>query len=914
MQAQRYVNIRKNMCISLCHLNGCITLCQIAEIYDFDATTYFVRDPQKKPGATGVGAEKAATRPRWAPTETIFVPLNELVGVSYKLSHVDVLSNLGDDTICDRCKRHIVGSSVIQCDGCNPVIAAVRFPSGLTGMGRQMKCHKGFLCVPCDEDLGRKAEWHCSSCMKGQCSYFENWGHNIDEPGILRAPGTVSAMCLPSNYWTYGPGTMPSEVYLREVSDRQLRRHNATQRLSRSGGEQAVQAACVILRFFRMHFLSRRNQERVLSVVNALADSGILTLRGTENLDDVDRCQLPRTLKCLEARAASVVVSPKDIEVSAVRLSISDLRQLKTEVTVHRSNPAKVLQDLILEAGFPDGSFNLTFGGAKRSQYCDQDGVEVFGFEAYHGSRWQQLKATVPNDTVVLGVTVWSDGVASQGRGLHPIMVSVNNFPRSLRGGPNGTALLATSTKIPIRKPRGSDHNEKLDPEQKRLHKTLKSVLATLCLAELDGLCQAPVDFMYRLKDGSLSKRRTQVRVIAYSADMAEKDDFIAVGKEDCHVCYGYSNATGSGQGGPGSPNRPHMSLDSDRYCGTALRRTVQETSARQGHCMKIARSHGVTAATAEAIRLGVRYDVPCFMERLDSAFPWHAGGVCASLGYDRLHNMLTGLYPRFIILLDEMFLQNHRSTAELQSPEDVRNYTDMVVSSAGPRQGSPAYDSGFYACKNVGGLKGHDVKSIVELLPLAYMGNDDLLPNKAMRERTLRLHYALLRVTGTMSTEQFTSDDELRSLDTAIRNDIIKELHWMMDTLGEEKCKGHGFDLSKVHALGDIVRTMRDFGSVAIVDSNDGERSVKKTKEAHAHVHAVSEEDSDLSLMQNVGALHADAGLASGADRQKSSSTSASVAVRTARPNFVQTVSMDVASRIGIGAVFTRTYRPRKR
>ena len=110
-------------------------------------------------------------------------------------------------------------------------------------------------------------------------------------------------------------------------------------------------------------------------------------------------------------------------------------------------------------------------------------------------------------------------------------------------------------------------------------------------------------------------------------------------------------------------------------------------------------------------------------------------------------------------------------------------------------------------------------------------MGNDDLLPNKAMRERTLRLHYALLRVTGTMSTEQFTSDDELRSLDTAIRNDIIKELHWMMDTLGEEKCKGHGFDLSKVHALGDIVRTMRDFGSVAIVDSNDGERSAKKNE-----------------------------------------------------------------------------------
>lgn len=435
----------------------------------------------------------------------------------------------------------------------------------------------------------------------------------------------------------------------------------------------------------------------------------------------------------------------------------------------------------------------------------------------------------------MLCISLHSDGVASGAQEKYPFSLTVENFPTASRPGDRTQRVFGMGSHADIRKARGSSIPENLNPQQKVIKYTLGSRVAAEELADLEVLAATGAYFFIRTNNGSLLRIKLFIRVIFWKADMAEQQALVALRTYDCTSCYGHQHAISNGKGRAGTANRPHMDRSVGGFCATALKRTVKNVAKRQALCVMIARNQNFTAGDAQSSVLGVRFLVQNSLSRLFNLIPHGAGGSYTLFGFDRLHGLHTGIFPKACFSCDCLMLKFHAEADEFKSNEDVRDEVDNRLIRLGPRYGHPSFKSGFWGSGDIGHTKGGEVAALIQLLPFVFAGCDLLIANRDIRVIILELLCTLARFGIEAYTRQYYTDAEHVALDARIRR-CLDLMHLVMDAIltGGGRVihvPGFIFDIPKVHRFMGFLRDLLLFGCLRNIDTEGGELSMKLLK-----------------------------------------------------------------------------------
>jgi len=623
----------------------------------------------------------------------------------------------------------------------------------------------------------------------------------------------------------------PAHAHTLEIEDRKRRHENAIGRFVRFGGMQAVESAAHLVSMYRTNCISLGVQQQMLTSMHDLNDLSLLV----EDKGSPVTLMLPRTLTALYERASARRYLDDDIQITKTFLCMAFLSQTAMTVPIVRSNAASIIQSILLDEAYPPGSFHLSFSGEPQVHYCDQFGTEIHGHEPWHGTRWRHLLKTVPVGGYILCISVHSDGVASGAQEKYPFSLTVENFSTLSRPGDRTQRVFGMGSHADIRKARGSSIPENLNPQQKVIKYTLQSRVAAEELADLEVLAASGAYFNIRSLDGSQRRLKLFIRVVFYKADMAEQQAITAVRTYDCTSCYGHQHAISNGKGRAGTDNRPHMDRSNGGFCATALKRTVKNIAKRQALCVMTARNQNFTAGDAQSSALGVRFLVQNSLSRLFNLIPHSAGGSYTIFGFDRLHGLHTGIFPKACFACDCLMLKFHAEAEEFRSNEDVRDEVDNRLIRLGPRYGHPSFKSGFWGSGDIGHTKGGEVAALIQLLPFVFAGCDLLIADSGIRVVILELLVTLARFGIELYTRQYYTDAEHVALDARIRR-CLDLMHLVMDAIltGGGRVihvPGFIFDIPKVHRFMGILRDLLLFGCLRNIDTEGGELSMKLLK-----------------------------------------------------------------------------------
>ena len=375
----------------------------------------------------------------------------------------------------------------------------------------------------------------------------------MDEPSYLRlVEGALWMNSVPKGNVSR---ISPADAFQLEVDDRQRRRENALSRFTKFGGIKSVESASKLVNIYRNNFVSLGMQQELLTSVHELHDLRLLV----EDSGTPVLLLLPRTLTALYERASACRFLDDDIQITKSFLCMEYLSQTAKTVPLVRSNVGTIIQSILLDDAYDPGTFKLSYRGEREVHYCDEDGVNIHGYEPWHGTRWASLLQTVPMGAYILCISIHSDGVASGSEEKYPFSFLVENFPTTTRPGIRTQRVFGMGSHADIRKPRGSNIPEKLNAQQKVIKYTLQSRVGAEMLSDFDALAASGAFFLIPTLDGSLQRVKLFCRLWSYKADMAEQQALVAVRSYDCTGCFGQQYAIRDGRGRAGTPNRPHM-------------------------------------------------------------------------------------------------------------------------------------------------------------------------------------------------------------------------------------------------------------------------------------------------------------------------------------------------------------------
>jgi len=620
----------------------------------------------------------------------------------------------------------------------------------------------------------------------------------------------------------------PADAHIAAEDRRCRQLIEADARYALQGGQEAVDGAGHWIQLFKSLNISQGAQQQILTGVHAINDARLLVKPSSE----AAVLNLPRKLDTLQERGGCTRVLDKDVPVVHTKFCMQSMRQTKQECSVVRSDAATIIQSMLLDTDSRAGSFLLEGRSDRRRRYCDQFGSELRGTECYHGSRWDELLESVPDDGYLLALILTSDSVESTGHDRHPMSMSIGNLTEDDGSGERRLRCFAMTGVVETRRPRGTKVPEKLGNDQKAVKKVLQCRMFAELLIDLEALATTGAFFWMRMHDGTHRRVKLYPRLFVWAADMAEQQAALGITSTYCHNCYAYSHCTQHGAGTAGTPNRPHMNTSAAGFCPTAQRRTALSSATRQQTAMHALRNKTQAQAVLVATELGVNPLVECSIWRLNHFIVLVHGSF---FGTDILHTYRTGIVQKLVIMIDATMLHYHRKTPTFSSNEDVRHEVDTRLGLIPHKYGSPSFREGFWAGNDIGTIKGEEVTFLLELLAFVLIGDDLLIDNLNVRKQLLKITSNVLSFINEAYTPQWYTAEEDQAMDARVQQ-LYASMHTVMDLL---QVDGGGYvaeikragDIPKFHAAGNTAADARRFGCNANVDTEAGERSQKLMK-----------------------------------------------------------------------------------
>ena len=211
---------------------------------------------------------------------------------------------------------------------------------------------------------------------------------------------------------------------------------------------------------------------------------------------------LPRDLRTVSARAQGAVLLDNDVDfVRSYILGVCEAALLQNVqfIEVAKVNVVALVQDALLSELPPAGAVFMQRRGDVGPEYTSASGATLRGPEALNSERWGQLLNTVEDGVYLLGIGIHSDGASIGNHSQYSCRFSIANIPRELREKSDGLAKFAFAQKPNIRKPRNSQHHERLSSAQKDAKSTIKSRVVAEALVDFDWFarrqrrCASPV-------------------------------------------------------------------------------------------------------------------------------------------------------------------------------------------------------------------------------------------------------------------------------------------------------------------------------------------------------------------------------------------------------------------------------------
>lgn len=657
-------------------------------------------------------------------------------------------------------------------------------------------------------------------------------------------PGAVHADTPPVSALEFlGPLEHPYDAAVRVEANRCARVDAAARQYSRQGGLRAIRAASRILKVFRRNFLSRSAQVEVLVAVNEMHDENLLEAReSTEPAANRSPCLLPRTLEALERRGDPNLVQGEDINSRKVRFSTVQIEQQQQAVEMVIGDIPAYIQSILDDPRTPPGQFFFQTTGTHRS-YTTEDGTPLFGPEIYHGKEWKTKAEAIPDGAIMLGIIVSSDGTIAQGGTRYPVRISVANQPLETRLKDAGSRLADFGPTILIRRPRGSKHHETLGRASKQAKRQILSAFPAHMLADLDFMASKAIDFrIWNLNengDRASSRVSVHMRCLLYVTDKKEEQALLALSSEWCPRCLSHEEAIKREAAEGRAVHRDqlyHFRTDDLASCAGGHRRTVPEVVRRQVQVANVAGLSGVTASDALSKELCVRGDVEVMLHRLQNLFP-HPAGPYSAFATDLLLVYGSGVAPKFILMLDAFVLKFHAKNPAQRfvTSEDVHNYQDMVLSSVPPFRGVLTFSTSWWASSDMGSVSSSESESLVQQMPLTYIANELMIPNRTDRVHVLAISSLLVELMREFTTVQWFTAGEKAEHSHRLKL-LSSELLWMQLKLGDD-CPGNGMNISKLHDFLNSGKTIDDFGSLKNACTGVFERRMKTLKQNGARV-----------------------------------------------------------------------------
>ena len=612
------------------------------------------------------------------------------------------------------------------------------------------------------------------------------------------------------------------------------------------------------MQLFKQINLSQGAQQHIMSGVHAINDAGLLV----KTFGDRVELNLPRKLITLQERGAATRVLDKDVSVTHTKFCMESMGQTKKECGVVRSDVATIIQSMLLDTDSRPGSFLLEGRRDRRRQYCDEHGNALRGTEPYHGSRWNDLLDSIPDDGYLLAVSLTSDSVESTGHDRHPISMWLNNVAKDDGCGERRLRVIAMTGVVEVRRARGTKVSETLRWDQKAVKKGLQVRMFAEILIDLEGLATTGAFFWVPMHDGSVQRLKLYPRLEVWAADMCEQQAVLGITSTYCHNCYAYGFCTRHGAGAAGTPNRPHMNSSPRGFCATAQRRTALSSARRQQVAMQALRNKTQAQAILVANELGVNPLVECCLWRLNHFIVVACGSF---FGTDILHTYRTGIVQKLVITYDATMLFYHRKTPTFKSSEDVRHEVDTRLGLMPHKYGSPSFAEGFWAGNDIGTIKGEEVTFLLELLAFVILGDDLLIDNQNVRKELLKIASNVLSFIHEAYTPQWYTAGEDQAMADRV-DQLFVSMNAVMDLLIVDDEGAYvpeikrGGDIPKFHAAGNTAADARKFGCNANVDTEAGERSYKPLKAADKFTDHNNVAGTNEPILQRISSLAMDA------------------------------------------------------
>ena len=575
-------------------------------------------------GPPTAGSKRA--RPEQAPVSPVFkVPFRVLEAYAITLGHQDVTANLVKNLKCEECDAPqylpdgTLNPDLWRCDGGFPMLVGQAFP--VDAYGRQHECHRGTICETCvyKKPRDRKGYWTirhqgiaeevlglhemlrqpnvkmaniyflCGACSNGTSDHMEAWSTGVVDAKSGLRPGCIHPTTAPV-------ATATSEVSVADRVDRErlLRTERvaaAAIQFARYGGISVVHAAGAFVRVVRGLFMPRTQQQAVLHVIHELCADGVLRPATTDFPGDVGDSRvsaiLPKDLRTLEHRAASIMSTADDVSYTQVRIGLQSLQQTQPECHVLINDLEACIQSLLLDPRFPPTERYFR-PNTERREYTTETGEVVHGPEVWHGEQWQDAEDTISPGSRLLGLIVHSDETASLRGSRYPFRLRIGNMAMKNSRADWANRLIGLGPIINIHRQRGSKAHVDLNDAQSACKNSVFAVTPAHILADLNEVVKRMSTFnvWYPEEDGFGGERRlsVEVRIVMITADFEEKKSLVAFAGAGCPRCHFYEHAMSKEEsaGRTHKDARPYMRNSFGSNCGTATKRTTMTVTSKQ--------------------------------------------------------------------------------------------------------------------------------------------------------------------------------------------------------------------------------------------------------------------------------------------------------------------------------------------
>lgn len=770
---------------------------------------------------------------------------------AFFLSADDVRSNSGNVDQCSECKRSLDDTTGRRkCDGCYPIALGPRF-----------QCRRGYACRDCetawivDDDLRgqyfadvdeKSKRFLCHFCRQAP-THTDVWGSRVTPPNRyddLITPGTTLSC----------DGSRTEQPWQAAKRARERLAAAAHERAARVGPKR-VRACAVVLSAARQAAISDGQLQVMLNALALLNDEGTINLNGA----------IPKDIRSVRASGETVVVSESDANLKKYWFDTSGLMQSQKRTLLCVSEFTALVQEMFDDPRIPRDQWYLEL---QDPTYEFSDGRKAYGPEFWQCERFAELAATTRGNARVLNLIAWSDKSESASGTRHPLVISLANLSIESRLKNMGMRTLAMLPKIQIRKPKG-ERSERLSEDQHTCLSQIEQDSLALALTEAAEIATHGAWFML---PGDTQPTLCVVRLSMYSADKQEDSSLTMTTAGHCPRSLALTRARElEAQDHPlAKADETHPFFRTERDCrsATAVQRTSLSELERQAVCFQLEGLKKKVEAQKLAAKHGQKY---LALLQLNAPLMKNLifDGIYKAIVMDELHVLGLGIFPKFIKMIDALFIRSFKHSDGFKSYEDVHQLIeDRLQSMPAMTDGQGRlirFRDGWWAGRSCSGAA--DWNAMFSQFLVCYVGDEELLPDTLVRGRVVGLHLNLYSIYKRLHARSWESELTLALLETDLTT-MVRDFKWLQslleapvplthiataDASREEhktgNCPGRGLDIPKLMDFCRCVHDRAKYGAAAGTSTSPFERLNKALKATDRSTSRHQREDHNETL-----------------------------------------------------------------